>query len=86
MAKVVQVSDDNGSTWYTLPGNGGEFSKESSSIDDTVFGQDYKSSEVGLIGWTVSAQAFYKGFAGYSADIKKAGSNTAFTALSLIHI
>lgn len=79
MAKRVRVSDDNGSTWYTLPGNTAEITNESGDIDDTIFGQAYKSSEQGLIGWQVTANAFYKGFAGYVADIKKIGVSTAMT-------
>jgi predicted secreted protein len=79
MAKRVRVSDDNGSTWHTLPGNTAELSNEAGDIDDTIFGQDYKSSEAGLIGWQVTANAFYKGFAGYIADIKKSGTSTPMT-------
>lgn len=79
MAKRVRVSDDNGVTWHTLPGNTAELSNEAGDIDDTIFGQDYKSSEAGLIGWQITANAFYKGFAGYIADIKKSGTSTAMT-------
>ncbi len=27
-AKIIQVSDDNGANWFTLPGSGGSFSVE----------------------------------------------------------
>lgn len=86
MAKIVQLSDDSESNWYTLPGNSGAFNNESSPITDTVFGQDYQSEEIGLIDWSVEAQAFYKGFAGYVAKLKKQGTPTAMTteAMSLV--
>lgn len=79
MAKSIAVSTDD-VTYYTLPGNTGEFNKEAAGINDTIFGQDFQSSEVGLINWNMSAQAFYKGFAGYIADVKKAGTATNLVA------
>lgn len=79
-AKIIQVSDDAGVTWHTLPGNTGTMSLESGQIKDTVFGQNYESNEAGLISSKVDAQAFYKGFAGYKAKILKSGAATAFAA------
>lgn len=79
MAKRVRLSDDDGSTWYTLPGMSAQLTFDTGDIDDTIFGQDYKSSETGLIGWQISGDALYKGFAGYVADVKKIGSTTSFT-------
>lgn len=76
MAKRVQVSGDSGSTWHTLPGMTGDFNDEGDQIPDTIFGQTYSSTESGLITWTSSAQAFYKGFAGYVALIKSSGTST----------
>lgn len=78
-AKVIQLSDDAGVTWYTLPGNSGEFSDEAGELDDTIFGQNYKSGQSNLINWSISANAVYKGFAGYTVDIKKSGTSTTFT-------
>lgn len=78
-AKTVQVSDDNGSNWYTLPGNSGEFSDEAGSLDDTIFGQLFQSGQPNLIGWSVNANALFKGFAGYTVDIKKTGTPTTMT-------
>lgn len=83
MAKRVRISDDAGSTWYTLPGNTAELSNEAGDLDDTVFGQDYGSTQTGLIGWTVSANALWKGFAGYVAKILKSGVSTTFTASAM---
>jgi predicted secreted protein len=85
MAKRVRLSDDAGSNWYTLPGGTAQFSNDAGEIDDTIFGYDYKSSEVGLIGWQITADALYKGFAGYLADVKAVGTTTAMTgeAMSL---
>lgn len=80
MAKRVRVSDDGGSTLYTLPGNTAELTFEGGELDDTIFGQDFSSTQSGLIGWTISANGLYKGFAGYVAKILKSGSPTTMTA------
>jgi hypothetical protein len=86
MAKVIRLSDDNGSTWSNLPGSEGSFNNEAEEIDDTIFGNTYSSSEVGLVGWGVSANGIYKGFAGYLADIERPGTPTSMTdeATSLV--
>jgi|SRR3990172_8787115 len=78
-AKKIDVSIDNGVTWFTLPGGSGELTQEAGQLPDTVFGQTYESNESGLINWGISADAVYKGFAGYVADIKKPGTSTIFT-------
>lgn len=80
MAKRVQVSSDAGTTKYTLPGNTAEFTFEAGELDDTIFGQDFGSTQSGLIGWTISANGLYKGFAGYQATIMKQGTSTLMTA------
>jgi len=77
-AKSVRVSAD-GISWFTLPGNSGEWNDEAEQIDDTIFGQTFSSTQPGLITWTSNAQAFYKGFAGYVASIKSSGTPTAIT-------
>lgn len=79
-AKEIQVSSDGGSTWFTLPGSTGEFSPEGEALTDTIFGQTFQSQFTGLIGWTVSANSIFKGFAGYQAKLLKTGSGTATTA------
>jgi hypothetical protein len=85
-AKLVRVSDDAQSTWNTLPGGTGEWNDDADQITDTIFGQTYESSEVGLITWTANANALYKGFAGYVAKIKSPGTPTAVTgeAMTLV--
>ncbi len=85
-AKTIQVSNDGGVTWYTLPGGTGEYSEEAGQIDDTIFGAAYQSNEAGIISWTINANALYKGFAGYFAKVKQPGTSTAFTgeAMSLV--
>lgn len=85
-AKTIQVSDDNGSNWYTLPGNQGELTYEGNEIEDTIFGQNFESDMTGLIGWSVDANGLYKGYAGYVAKIMKSGTPTALTdeAMSLV--
>lgn len=80
MAKKVRVSPDNGTTWYTLPGNQAEWNDEASQITDTVFGQDYESNQPGIVNWTASSNALYKGFAGYVAIVKQGGTPTTMTA------
>jgi len=79
MAKTIQVSDDAGVNWYTLPGSTGDFNRDGSALDDTVFGQDFGSNQPGIISWTMSANGYYKGFAGYVATIKKQGTSTIMT-------
>lgn len=78
-AKTIKISDDAGANFYTLPGNQGEISNEAGELDDTIFGQDYKSGQPNLINWNISANALYKGFAGYLVDVKKSGTPTSMT-------
>ncbi|KKL66942.1 hypothetical protein LCGC14_2139910, partial [marine sediment metagenome] len=82
-AKVVQVSSDGGSNYFTLPGGTGEFTDESGQIDDTIFGATFGSIQPGLLGFAANANALYKGFAGYVADIKQVGTPVAFTTESM---
>lgn len=78
-AKRIQVSGDNGVTYFTLPGNQGDLKDETGQIEDTIFGQLFKSAEVGLINAQISSNAIYKGFAGYTCKIYKPGVSTVFT-------
>ncbi len=80
MAKVINISTDGGSVWNSLPGSEGSFNADGESVDDTILGQTYQSSDIGMVGWGVSANAIFKGFSGYLAEIMKQGSSTAFTA------
>ena len=84
-AKTIQVSSDD-ITYYTLPGNTGEFQDQLGVLDDTIFGQSFKSNQPNLINWSVNANALYKGFAGYMVVIKKSGTPTTMTgeACSLV--
>lgn len=77
-AKAVRISSD-GNTWHKLPGNTAAFENNADEIEDTIFGQSFESAESGLINWAVSANALFKGFAGYLAKILRTGSTTAFT-------
>lgn len=79
-AKKVRVSTD-GTTWYTLPGNSAELTDEAGELKDTIFNQPYESTFPGLINSKLQAQAYYKGYAGYQATLKKVGTATAFTTL-----
>lgn len=78
-AKELQISDDGGTTWATLPGTSGELSHEGETIEDTIFGATFQSTEAGLITWGMNGNAFYKGFAGYNATIKSQGTSTSMT-------
>lgn len=78
MAKRIRVSSDD-STYYTLPGNTGEFRNEAGQLTDTIFGQTFQSNESGMISGTITANALYKGFAGYNVLIKKSGTSTSMT-------
>lgn len=77
--KKIQISPDGGTTWHTFPGDTGDLTTTATDIKDTVFGQIYESGQTGLAEWTLSCNGYYKGFAGYVATIKKAGSTTAMT-------
>lgn len=80
MAKRIRVSDDAGSTWWTLPGNTGERRNEASIVNDTIFGQDYESNQPSLMGSTVTANGIIKGVAGYQCKVRRGGTVTAMTA------
>lgn len=77
--KRVQVSADL-STWYTLPGNTGQLTNQAGTVDDTIFGQAWKSMQPTSIDGKVTANAFFKGFAGYVCTLKKTGTPTTMTA------
>ena len=78
-AKEIQVSDDDGTTWHTLPGSTGEFSPEGEAITDTIFGSTFQSQITGLISWAITSDALFKGFAGYHAKLMRAGTPTTTT-------
>lgn len=74
-AKSILISADD-ITYNLLPGSQGQISREGAVIEDTIFGQTYKSGLTGPIGWSINANAVYKGFAGYQATLKKPGTST----------
>ena len=78
-AKIISVSADD-ITYYTLPGSSGELHRQAGSLDDTIFGSTYKSVSPGVINWQVTANAFFKGYAGYLCSIKKIGTSTVMTS------
>jgi hypothetical protein len=85
-AKKIQVSDDNGTNWYDLPGSTGSFSVQGEALDDTILGQSFQSNHPGIIDWQISSNAIWKGFAGYLAEVFQAGSSTVMTteAMTLV--
>ena len=58
--------------WDRLPGRQGELNQESTSIDDTIFGEPYSSMFPGLITGTMTANAILKGIPGYNVVLRKA--------------
>lgn len=78
MAKRIKVT--NASTFYTIPGSQGTFTLDAQDIDDTVFGQNYKSGFPGLIDWKVTSNGYYKGFAGYSVLLKAPSGASTISA------
>ncbi len=73
-------------TWNTLPGNTGALANDAGELDDTIFGQPFKSGQTSLINARITANAFYKGFAGYVARILKGGTpvNSIGETLTLV--
>ena len=86
MAKRIKISATENGTYYTLPGNSAELSNENGELEDTIFGQNFSSSESGIGSWTVTTNALFKGFAGYIVSLKKSGLTTAFVddAMTLV--
>jgi len=86
MSKVIRVSDDSGSNYYSLPGPDGSFQANGDQLDDSILGQTFASGLTGLIDWSIVGSAYYKGFAGYNAVMKKSGTATATTgeAMSVV--
>ena len=77
-AKIIQVSED-GVEWATLPGNTGDLNEEGNELTDTIFGQVFSSTQTGLINWSISANALYRGFAGYVSTVRATGEPAVFT-------
>lgn len=85
MVKRIKISADN-VTYTTLPGNTAEMRDEAGQLTDTIFGQSFDSSEIGLITATLQANALYKGFAGYVVDFKVAGTPTTMTGEAMSNV
>lgn len=86
MAKRVQIASASNGTYYTLPGNSAELSNENGELTDTIYGQEYQSTESGIGSWSLKTNALIKGFAGYIVSIKKTGISTAMVdeAMALV--
>ena len=86
MAKVISTSLTDGGTYTTLPGSTGDFNYEGATAEDTTFGYSFGSTQPTLISTTLSANAYYKGYAGYVATFNKSGTSTSMTgeAMSLV--
>lgn len=81
MAKKINVYD--GANWLTLPGSSGEYTEEAATTDDTVFGATFSSNESTLITWSINANAYFKGFAGYKAKLLKFSASAANTGVAM---
>lgn len=79
-AKRIRVSNDSGSTWWTLPGSQGDKTTERNKVTDTIFGQDYESQFSALGQGQITANSFFKGVAGYVAKILQSGTSTAMAS------
>lgn len=75
MAKRIDLSLDD-VTYRLLPGGTGEIMRDGVAIEDTIFGQTYRSEITGPIAWGINANAIYKGYPGYVATLKKPGTPT----------
>lgn len=78
-AKIIRVADLNETEWFNIPGSTGDLSREKDAADDTIFGASWTSEQPTLINWSVSADAFYRGFAGYRSVLRRMGTPTSFT-------
>jgi hypothetical protein len=79
-SKKIQIAPFGSTTWTTLPGNTGDLMINANLIDDTIFGQNFKSEQSDMIDWNISANAIYKGYAGYQVVIKSTGDPVVITA------
>lgn len=79
MAKKVRVAPATTTDWVTLPGNTADFDVSADMLEDTIFGQEYKSEFADILSWSLSANAIYKGYSGYQAIIKKTGAPVVMT-------
>lgn len=77
-AKLISLSPDD-VTYTALPGSQGDISRNGAVVDDTVFGQNYRSQFSTTLDWQIGANAIYKGFAGYVGKLKKMGASTVMT-------
>lgn len=85
-AKKIRISNDAGVTWEELPGSQGAFNSEAEAVDDTILGQTFSSTDIGLLGWSVSSDGIFKGFSGYLAELKQVGTPAAFTAEAMTQV
>lgn len=81
MTKVTEVSED-GNTWYGIPGPSSGFKTSASTIDDTILGQSFRSSDRGATNWSITSAAFYKGNPGYQGKVLKGGTPTSALGLA----
>jgi len=78
MSKQILISADD-ITYSLLPGGQGEITRDGVSVEDTIFGQTYRSGFTGPIAWGINANAIYKGYPGYGAKLLKPGTSTVMT-------
>src|SRR5690606_18726994 len=55
-------------------------SREGEAVDGSVCGETFRSEFTGLLSWSLTANAVFKGFAGYQTTIKRGGTTVALTA------
>jgi hypothetical protein len=79
-AKRIRISDDAGANYYTFPGSTGDMRRELASVNDTIFGQNFQSNQPSIGNWQVTCNSFFKGVAGYIAQLKVGGTPVVMTA------
>jgi hypothetical protein len=77
--KRLQISTDN-VNWYTFPGSTAAKKVELNAITDTIFGQPFESLNPTIGQSDYSGDSYFKGVAGYNAQIKETGIPTIMTS------
>jgi hypothetical protein len=80
--KTLKVKYEE-SSFSTIPGPSASLTIEGETIEDTILGQSWSSNWVGLLNWSVSTTAYWKGVAGYQAQIGHGGDSLCGRSFTL---
>lgn len=78
-AKSIDVRRNPIDPWVALPGSTGELNLDQATVDDSISGSNFTSMQPTLITWGVNANGYFKGFPGYQATLKRAGTPVSMT-------